>query len=63
MERNPDRRDKIPLICKHMCFPFYKAAFNDFNPEIVFKREKAMGLGDDICTFQFKLQRNLDNVK
>jgi len=56
MERNPERRDKIPLICKGMCFPFYKAVFNDFNPKIVFKREKAMGLGDDVCTFHFKLQ-------
>ena len=56
MDRNKDRHDKIPLICTGMCLPFYKAAFNDFNPEIVFKREKAMGLGDDICTFQFKLQ-------
>lgn len=55
MERNPDRRDKIPLICKGMCFPFYHAAFKDFNPEIEFTREKAMGLGDDICTFHFKL--------
>jgi len=56
MDRNPERHDKIPLICKGMCFPFYSAAFNEFNPEIVFGREKAMGLGDDVCTFQFKLQ-------
>ena len=56
MDRNPDRHDKIPLICKGMCFPFYNVAFNEFNPEIVFKREKAMGLGDNICAFQFKLQ-------
>jgi hypothetical protein len=56
MDRNQERHNKIPLICKGMCFPFYKAAFNDFNPEIVFTRERAMGLGDDICTFQFKLQ-------
>lgn len=56
MDRNPERHDKIPLICQNMCFPFYSAAFNEFNPEIVFEREKAMGLGDDVCTFQFKLQ-------
>jgi len=56
MDRNPDRREKIPLICKGMCFPFYSVAFKEFNPKIVFNREKSMGLGDDICTFQFKLQ-------
>ena len=56
MDRNPERHDKIPLICNGMCFPFYKVAFNEFNPGIVFKREKAMGLGDNICAFQFKLQ-------
>ncbi|MHA2392207.1 MAG: DUF6125 family protein [Promethearchaeota archaeon] len=55
MERNESRRDKIPLICKNMCFPFYKAAFEDFNSQIMFEREKAMGLGEDICTFHFKI--------
>jgi len=58
MDRNEDRHDRIPLICKNMCFPFYKASFEDFNPEITFKREKAMGLGDNICTFHFRLQEN-----
>ncbi|MFW9825256.1 MAG: DUF6125 family protein [Candidatus Thorarchaeota archaeon] len=54
MDRNENRRDRIPLICKNMCFPFYKAAFKDFNPKISFEREKAMGLGEQICTFHFK---------
>ena len=62
MDRNENRHDKIPLICKNMCFPFYKAAFEDFNPKITFEREKSMGLGDEICTFHFRLQENLDNV-
>ncbi|MFX0028759.1 MAG: DUF6125 family protein [Candidatus Hermodarchaeota archaeon] len=55
MDRNEERHDKIPLICKGMCFPFYQAAFKDFNPNIVFRREKSMGLGDSYCTFHFKL--------
>ncbi|MFX1377119.1 MAG: DUF6125 family protein [Promethearchaeota archaeon] len=63
MDRNEDRHDKIPLICESMCFPFYSAAFKDFNPKIAFKREKAMGLGDNYCTFHFKLLENTDNVK
>jgi len=56
MDRNENRHDKIPLICKGMCFPFYKAAFEDFNPKIVFERDTAMGLGDEICAFHFKVK-------
>lgn len=56
MDRNENRHDKIPLICQGMCFPFYKAVFEDFNPMIVFKREKAMGLGDNYCAFHFKVK-------
>jgi hypothetical protein len=55
MDRNLDRQDKIPLICKNMCFPFYKAAFEGFNPKIKFERKTSMGLGDDYCDFSFKL--------
>jgi hypothetical protein len=55
MDRNENRHDKIPLICKNMCFPFYKASFKDFNPRITFEREKAMGLGNNLCTFHFKI--------
>jgi hypothetical protein len=54
MDRNPERHERIPLICKNMCFPFYKDAFENFNPKIIFKRDKAMGLGDRICAFHFK---------
>ncbi|UCC18963.1 MAG: L-2-amino-thiazoline-4-carboxylic acid hydrolase [Promethearchaeota archaeon] len=55
MDRNPNRRDRIPLICKNMCFPFYKAAFRDFNPKILFERNMFMGLGDKKCDFCFKI--------
>ena len=55
MDRNPNRQDRIPLICKNMCFPFYKAAFEEFNPKIKFERNKFMGLGDNYCDFCFKL--------
>jgi hypothetical protein len=53
MDRNPERYDKIPLICKNMCEPFYKEAFTDFNPKIKLEREKSMGKGDNICDFHF----------
>ena len=43
MDRNESRHDKIPLICKGMCFPFYKAAFEDFNSKIIFTRDTSMG--------------------
>ncbi len=56
MDRNPERQERIPLICNNMCFPFYKAAFKEFNPKIKFERKKAMGLGDNKCDFCFKLR-------
>jgi hypothetical protein len=53
MDRNPERHDKIPLICKNMCEPFYKEAFRDFNPKIKLERKKSMGKGDLVCEFHF----------
>ncbi|TXT60250.1 MAG: hypothetical protein BAJALOKI2v1_120032 [Promethearchaeota archaeon] len=53
MERNPDRHDKIPLICKDMCIPFYENIVKNFNPDINMKRTKYIGLGDEICNFIF----------
>ncbi|MFX1364911.1 MAG: DUF6125 family protein [Promethearchaeota archaeon] len=55
MDRNPERQELIPLICNNMCFPFYKAAFEEFNPKIKFERTKSLGLGDNKCDFCFKL--------
>ncbi|MFX1503704.1 MAG: L-2-amino-thiazoline-4-carboxylic acid hydrolase, partial [Promethearchaeota archaeon] len=55
MDRNPERQGLIPLICNNMCFPFYKAAFEKFNPKIKFERKKSLGLGDSRCDFCFKL--------
>ena len=55
MDRNPERQDRIPLICKNMCHPFYKAAFKEFNPKIEFERNTFMGLGDKVCDFCFKI--------
>jgi hypothetical protein len=51
MDRNPERKDKIPSICKGMCIPFYKAIIEDFNPQIKIERNNFMGLGDKICNF------------
>ncbi|MFX0012183.1 MAG: DUF6125 family protein [Candidatus Hermodarchaeota archaeon] len=53
MDRNPERHDKIPLICKNMCEPFYREAFRDFNPKIKLERKKSMGKGDKVCEFHF----------
>ena len=54
MIRNPERHDKIPLICKDMCIPFYEEIVKEFNPEIKVERNKYMGLGDPDCNFKFK---------
>ena len=56
MDRNPDRHDKIPLICRNMCIPFYKEVAQDFNSKISLERNKSMGLGNDFCDFHFKLE-------
>ena len=56
MDRNPDRHDKIPLICRNMCIPFYKEVAHDFNSKISLERNKSMGLGNDFCDFHFKLE-------
>ncbi|HEY0090548.1 MAG TPA: DUF6125 family protein [Candidatus Lokiarchaeia archaeon] len=56
MDKNPDRNDKVPLICRNMCIPFYKEIVEDFNPNIIVERNKFMGLGDPICNFDFKLK-------
>lgn len=53
MERNPDRHDKIPLICSNMCIPFYEAVLKEFNPQIKMERSNHIGLGDKICDFKF----------
>ncbi|MBD3212774.1 MAG: hypothetical protein GF311_09200 [Candidatus Lokiarchaeota archaeon] len=52
MSRNPERHDKIPLICQDMCIPFYKHIIEHFNPNIRVERNKYMGLGDSICNFE-----------
>ncbi len=54
MDRNPNRRNKIPLICKDMCIPFYEVILKDFNPKINLERNEFMGLGDRLCNFIFK---------
>jgi len=54
MDRNPERREKISLICKDMCIPFYNAVLEDFNPKIKLERSKFMGLGDNVCHFHFR---------
>lgn len=56
MDRNPNRHDKIPLICRDMCIPFYKEIVHTYNHLINLKRGKFMGLGDDICNFTFSYQ-------
>ena len=55
MDRNPNRQNRIPMICKNMCYPFYNEAFKEFNPKIKFERHKSMGLGNKQCDFCFKL--------
>ncbi|GAI79766.1 unnamed protein product, partial [marine sediment metagenome] len=59
MDRNPERQDKIFLICKDMCIPFYKSIITDFNTEITIKRTMYMGLGDNFCDFNFYLDKSL----
>jgi hypothetical protein len=57
MDRNPERQDKIPLICRDMCIPFYKEIVNTYNPLIELRREDFMGLSDKVCSFIFSYQK------
>ena len=54
MDRNENRHDKIPLICKNMCSIIYNALTEDFSPKIKLERKTFMGLGDNSCEFHFK---------
>lgn len=56
MDRNPDRHDKIPLICRNMCIPFYKEIVENFNSKISLERNEFMGLSNDLCDFHFKIE-------
>ncbi|TFF94101.1 MAG: hypothetical protein EU544_04930 [Promethearchaeota archaeon] len=56
MKRNPERHDKIPLICKDMCIPFYEDIVKNFNSKISLDRKKYQGLGDPICDFHFTVE-------
>ncbi len=60
MERNPERHDKIPLICRDMCMPFYKEIVHEFNPDININRDQFQGLGDPLCHFKFSAQGKLN---
>jgi hypothetical protein len=57
MDRNEDRWDKIPLICKDMCLPLYASVAKDFNPQIITNRNKFMGLGANFCNFHFVMKK------
>lgn len=56
MDRNPERHEKAPLICKEMCIPFYQYIVKSFNPLINVQRTKYMGLGDNVCDFNFSIE-------
>ena len=57
MDRNEDRWDKIPPVCREMCNPLYAAVTKHFNPKIKLIRNKFMGLGDNICSFHFEMKK------
>ncbi len=56
MDRNPERHDKIPLICKNMCIPFYRSIAKECNPSIDLKRPKLLAKGDDYCSFEYSIE-------
>jgi len=58
MDRNPERYEKAPLICKEMCMPFYQHITKSFNPVINVQRTKFMGLGDNVCDFNFFIEQS-----
>jgi hypothetical protein len=55
MQRNPNRIERGPLICKNMCIPFYKSVVKEYNPDIKLNRFHYLGLGDDYCSFELEM--------
>ncbi|MFX1497090.1 MAG: DUF6125 family protein [Promethearchaeota archaeon] len=51
MDRNPDRHEKIPLICRNVCIPLYESLVVGFSKDIKISRRKFKGLGDHNCNF------------
>ncbi|NHJ20313.1 MAG: hypothetical protein EAX91_05165 [Candidatus Lokiarchaeota archaeon] len=64
MDRNPERTEKLPLICRDMCIPLYKSVSKEFNKNITLYRPLSMGLGDDYCEFSFSYEETAkdDNI-
>jgi len=56
MKRNPEHHKIISSICKDMCVSYLDPAIKTFNPNIVLKREKYIGMGDNICDFHLTLK-------
>ncbi|MFW9781155.1 MAG: DUF6125 family protein [Candidatus Heimdallarchaeota archaeon] len=53
MYRNPDRHQKIPLICNNVCIPLYESIVLEFNNSFRISRSHFKGLGDNDCNFVF----------
>ena len=62
MDRNPDRHDKIQLICRDFCIPFYQAVVENFNPKITLERSEILGFGDKFCSFIFSSEIEDDAI-
>lgn len=57
MARNPERKELIPQICKEVCMHIYDDAIRSLNPDIEVIRNQVIGLGDPVCSFEFKLSK------
>jgi hypothetical protein len=53
MKRNPERQGLIATICKNMCIHYLTPVIEEFNKNIQLKRDKFLGLDDEICDFHF----------
>jgi hypothetical protein len=61
MDRNPERTEKQPLICRGMCIPLYKSVSKEFNKKISLSRPSSMGVGDNYCDFLFSYEETDKN--
>lgn len=59
MDRNPDRHEKIPLICKNVCIPLYESLVLGFNKDIKISRKLHKGFGDQNCNFILEQNKDL----
>jgi len=52
----PEHHDHTVSICKDSCLPYLDPVIKKFNPQIILKRTKSIGIENNTCIFYLKLK-------